>query len=137
MWGVDVAALVQEELADYLLPHPTFAKNAAAWLPPLVELVKDTSVKLYPDLYPRRQPPAASLYSAATLYQLGAEGISLWDTYNRVVRISEWAMMRRLGHREEIEVWRAAGKGDDYFRVLNFKQLGAQSGDPRYFQTNG
>ena len=137
MWGVDIEALVREGLADYLLPHPAFARNAADWLPPLVEMVKGTSVEIYPDLYPRRQPPAAALYSAETLYALGCDGISLWDTYARVPRISEWAMMRRLGHCEEIPTWRRAGKGDDYFRVLNFKQLGVQSGDPRYFQTNG
>ena len=62
----------------------------------MVELVKDTPVKLYPDLYPRRQPPAASLYSAQTLYELGCDGLTLWDTYSRVFRISEWAMMKRL-----------------------------------------
>ena len=137
MWGVDVETMVREELADYLLPHPAFARNAADWLPDLMEMVRDTPVEVYPDLYPRRQPPAAALYSAETLYHLGCDGLSLWDTYNRVPRLSEWAMMRRLGHREEIPTWRAAGRGDDYFRVLDFVQLDGQSGDSRYFQTNG
>ena len=137
MWGVDVEALVRENLVDYLIPHPSFAKNAREWLPPLVEMIKGTPIKLYPDLYPRRQPPAAALYSGETLYELGCEGLTMWDTYNRVYRISEWAMMRRLGPREELPAWRQAGKGDDYFRVLNFKWIGEQSGDPRYFQTNG
>jgi hypothetical protein len=136
-WGVDVETLVAEGLVDYLMPHPTFAKNAAEWLAPLAELVEDTPVKLYPDLYPRRQPPAAALYSAQTLYDLGADGLTFWDTYSRVFRISEWAMMKRLGHREEIALWREQDRGDDYFRVLDFKWLGDRSGDPRYFQTNG
>lgn len=137
VWGVDVETLVREGLVDYLMPHPTFAMNAAEWIQPMVELVKDTPVKLYPDLYPRRQPPAASLYSAQTLYELGCDGLALWDTYSRVFRISEWAMMKRLGHRRALKDWRESGKGDDYFRVLNFKWVGDRSGDPRYYQTNG
>ena len=136
-WGIDIEALVKEGLVDYLMPHPTFAMNAEEWLKTLVELVKDTPVKLYPDLYPRRQAPAAALYSAETLYDLGCDGITLWDTFSRVCRISEWAMMKRLGHRESIRSWREAGKGHDYFRVLGFNWLGDRSGDPRYFQTNG
>ncbi|MCZ6677376.1 MAG: hypothetical protein O7E52_09005 [Candidatus Poribacteria bacterium] len=104
---------------------------------PLVELVEDTPVKLYPDLYPRRQPPAASLYPAPTLYELGCDGITLWDTYSRVYRISEWAMMKRLGHREQLKAWRESGRGNDYFRVLDCNWIGDRSGDPRYFQTNG
>jgi len=136
-WGVDVKTLVREGLVDYLMPHPTVAMSAAGWLKPLVELVKGTPVKLYPDLYPRRQPPIASLYSAQTLYELGCDGITLWDTYSRVYRISEWAMMKRLGHREEIKTWREAGRGNDYFRVLNFKWLGDRAGEPRFFQTDG
>ena len=137
VWGVDVETLVKEGLVDYLMPHPTFATNAAEWIQPMVELVKGTPVKLYPDLYPRRQPPAASLYAAQTLYELGCDGLTLWDTYSRVFRISEWAMMKRLGHREALQDWRESGKGDDYFRVLNFKWIGDRSGDPRYYQTNG
>ena len=77
VWGVDVETLVREGLVDYLMPHPTFAMNAAEWMKPMVDLVKDTPVKLYPDLYPRHQPPAASLYSAQTLYDLGCDGITM------------------------------------------------------------
>ena len=137
MWGVDVETLVQEGLVDYLLPHPAFARNAAEWMPALVELARDTDVEIYPDLYPRRLPPAAALYSAQTFYDLGADGLGLWDTYNRTPRLSEWAMLKRLGHKDDIAAWRQQGKGDDYFRILDFVRLGSQSGDPRYFQTNG
>ena len=87
--------------------------------------------------FTRRQPPPASLYSAETLYDLGCDGITLWDTYSSVYLISEWAMMKRIGHREELATWREAGKGDDYFRVLNFTWLGDRGGDPRFFQTDG
>lgn len=137
MWGIDVETMVRERLADYLLPHPAFAVNAGTWLPDLMRLVAGTGVKVYPDLYPRRLPPAAALYSGETLYSLGCDGIAMWDTYNRTPRLSEWAMLSRLGHREEIPRWRAQGRGDGYFRVLDFLRLGDQSGDPRYFQTNG
>ena len=46
-------------------------------------------------------------------------------------------MMKRLGHREALKDWREGGKGNAYFRVLNFKWIGDRSGDPRYYQTNG
>ena len=137
MWGVDVETIVKEGLIDYLMPHPTVAMSAEKWLKPIVDLLKGTGIKLYPDLYPRRQPPAASLYSAQTLYDLGCDGITMWDTYSRVFRISEWAMMKRIGHQEELKAWQEAGKGNDYFRVLTFKWIGDRGGDPRYYQTNG
>jgi len=136
-WGVDVETWVEEGLVDYLMPHPTVAKEAGKWIGWLVDLVRDTPIRLYPDLYPRRQPPAASLYSAQTLYDLGCDGLAMWDTYSRVYRISEWAMMKRLGHRADLPGWRQAGKGDDYFRVLDFEMVNGRSGDPRYYQTNG
>lgn len=137
LWGIDLATLVRERLIDYLMPHPTVAKTAADWLPALAEMVRGTGIRLWPDLYPRRQPPAASLYSARTLYDLGADGIALWDTYNRVHRISEWAMMQRLGHRDELADWCAQERGNDYFRVLDYEWLGDRAGDPRFFQTDG
>ena len=102
-----------------------------------MDLAKDTPVALYPDPCPRRQPPAASLYSAQTLYDQGCNGLAMWDTYSRVYRISEWAMMKRLGHRAELAAWRQAGKGNDCFRVLDFETVNGRSGDPRYYQTNG
>ena len=46
-------------------------------------------------------------------------------------------MMKRLSHKEKLKAWRKNGKGDDYFRVLNFKWIGDRSGDARYYQTNG
>lgn len=136
-WGVDVETWVREGLTDYLMPHPTVAKNAGEWLGWLVDLVRDTPVKLYPDLYPRRQPPAASLYSGQTLYDLGCDGITMWDTYSRVYRIGEWAMMKRLGHRDDLARWADEGRGSDYFRVLDLRSIGGRSADPRYYQTNG
>ena len=124
------------------MPHPAFVNPPwhdvkLEWLKPLVELVKGTSVKLYPDLYPRRQPPAASLYSADELYDLGCDGITLWDTFSRVLRISEWAMLKRLGHQEQVKEWRAAGKGNDYFRVINFTSVGDTSKDSRFVHADG
>jgi len=135
--GVDVETWVKEGLVDYLMPHPAVPKRAAEWIGWLVDLVRGTTVKLYPDLYPRRQPPAASLHSGQTLYDLGCDGMALWDTYSRVYRISEWAMMKRIGHRDDLARWREQGRGNDYFRVLDFEWLGDRGGDPRYFQTDG
>ena len=136
-WGIDVQALVNERLVDYLIPHPTNAMNASEWLPWYIDLVRGTPVRLYPDLYPRRQPAAAALYSADTLYDLGCDGIALWDTYARTSRISEWATMKRLGHREEIKLWRESGKGNDHFRVIPFTRLADRGVDPRFYFSDG
>ena len=135
-WGVDVPRLVREQLVEYLIPHPSFMLDTS-WLPAMVDLVRGTPVQLRPDLYPRRLPPAVALDAAKTLYDMGCDGITFWDTYARVERVSEWAMMKRLGHREQIDAWREAGKGNDYFGVMDFKWIGDRGGEPRYYQTNG
>jgi hypothetical protein len=47
------------------------------------------------------------------LYERGAEGISLWDTYNRVPNRQQWTMVRRLGHKDELAQY-SSGEGDLY-----------------------
>jgi hypothetical protein len=61
----------------------------------------------------------------------------MWDTYSRVFRISEWAMMKRLGHRKILKAWRQENKGHDYFRVHNFIWFGDRSADPRFLHSDG
>lgn len=48
-------------------------------------------------------------------YGAGADGLAFWDSYNRYFPASEWAFVKRLGHRNELANWQ--GKGDDHYRV--------------------
>ena len=47
------------------------------------------------------------------LYELGAEHLSFWDTYNRVPNRVQWSMISRLGHKEELKDF-TDGNGELY-----------------------
>ena len=47
--------------------------------------------------------------------------MSFWDAHNRYARASEWAFIRRLGHRADLPGWE--GKGDDYHRTVPLRSL--------------
>ena len=49
----------------------------------------------------------------------------------------EWAIIKRLGHKEQVKEWRQAGKGNDYFRVINFTSVGDTGKDPRFVHADG
>jgi hypothetical protein len=49
------------------------------------------------EILPRFMSPEAYKRRAMELYQNGAEGISLWDTYSRVPNRLEWSMARTPG----------------------------------------
>ena len=73
------------------------------------------------DIYPRRMPPYQYEKIARSYYEAGADGLSFWDTYNRYFRASEWAFVKRLGHREDLA--RLAEKGKGYYRRMPLKRL--------------
>ena len=54
------------------------------------------------DVLPRTIPPAEVLSTFRELTELGVKHFSLWDTYARVVRLTEWCMTSRMGHAEEL-----------------------------------
>ncbi|MEW6752069.1 MAG: hypothetical protein AB1505_13980 [Candidatus Latescibacterota bacterium] len=71
-------------------------------------------------------------------YQAGADGLAFWDTDGRMLRCSEWAVCRDLGHREEREAWRAQGRGKRYFRQVPLHKVVDWRADRRYWPiTNG
>jgi hypothetical protein len=58
---------------------------------------------------------------AQSYYEAGADGLAFWDSYGRYLRSSEWAFIKRLGHRDDLPNWH--GKGDDYYRVVPLRSL--------------
>ncbi len=54
------------------------------------------------DVLPRTMPPQEVLQTFRELTDLGVKHFSLWDTYARVVRLTEWCMTSRMGHAKEL-----------------------------------
>ena len=58
---------------------------------------------IWPDLMPRTQPAEMYAELAQKYYEAGADGFVTWDGERRTQRLSEWAAVRRLGHRDELD----------------------------------
>ena len=124
--ALDVETWIREGLVDYLDVHAhVFQKHDGTELQPLVreftDLARDTKTKVFVDIYPRRVPADHYRQIAMSYYEAGAEGISIWDANWRSFRVSEWAMAKRLGHRDELAGWQ--GKCDDYYRVVPMRRF--------------
>jgi hypothetical protein len=106
-----------EEITDLIAKH----SNGD----PVTELERITSFKslglpVYFEILPRQMSTEEYKRRALSLYEQGAEGISLWDTYNRVPNRQQWTMVRRLGHKDELALY-SSGENEYYrrIRVLN------------------
>ena len=118
--GMDLQAWVQEGLVDTLIPDTSIpnlqgdeAWRELKWLPFFTELVQDTSCVLAPNLMPRWTPPGELRRRAAALYAAGVQYLFAWDsdaTGGRPRFDPYWNVFRRLGHREEVAAWAAAGQ---------------------------
>ena len=119
--GVDLKAWVEEGLVDTLIPY-TSATNlnssVDAWadsrtIDYFVHLARGANTIIAPNMMPRQVPPEHLRRRASNLYRAGVEHLFFWDCAGGSGRASYgdmWSALRRLGHREEIENWRAAGE---------------------------
>ncbi len=124
--ALDCETWIREGLVDYLVLHMHFymEHDGSPYREVIEEyarLAKGTKTKIIADIYPRRLPPRVYRKIAMTYYDAGADGLAFWDSYGRYYRSSEWAFVKRLGHRDDLPRWE--GKGDDYFRVLPLERL--------------
>ena len=121
--GMDLRAWVNEGLVDTLIPYtsgPNYDSSVTAWTDPrqleyFVNLVRGTSCVLAPNLMPRHMSPEEFRQRASTVYSAGAEHIFFWDCAGGSGRANYrdmWTALRRLGHRAEIEAWRASGESN-------------------------
>ena len=69
-------------------------------------------------------PPEEFRDFALELYRYGCERFSLWDTYSRVPNRVQWSMVRRLGHKAELQSF-SDGEGE-FWRVLPIVTIGGQ-----------
>jgi len=119
--GLDVATWIKEGLVDHLDLHiHRYGGHDGSGehdnIQQFAKLTAGTTTRIYANIYPRRMPPRAYRLIADNYYQAGADGLSFWDTDGRRGRASEWAFIKRLGHRDDLAAW--ADKGNDYFRTV-------------------
>ena len=133
--GMDLAAWVSEGLVDTLIPYtsgPNYDSSVTAWTDPkqleyFVNLVRETSCVLAPNLMPRHMTPEEFRRRAATVYSAGAENMFFWDCAGGSGRANYrdmWNALRRLGHRAEIDAWRASGESDLSNPRMDLSKLG-------------
>lgn len=120
--GTDVETWIKEGLVDYLMPSQKsfYPDQVAYWR----KLAGDR-IQIWPSLLPRRMPGEAYFEQAKAYYEAGANGFLIWDGEGRISRATEWAAIRRLGHREQIEELQR--EAASYFKRIPLKTLGGIS----------
>lgn len=108
-----------------------FRKRGVDPLAVALEHAGEVGVELYPSFRPRRMPARARLLRALEYYEAGAQGFCFWDGQSRVVRASEFASGRFLGHREDLARW--AEEMEEIFRVIPMRTLQGYTMDRRYW----
>ncbi|MSO21697.1 MAG: hypothetical protein EXQ58_00275 [Acidobacteria bacterium] len=124
--GMDLKAWIQEGLVDTLIPYSSAVRLNSyqpAWDKPqdvayFVALVKGTKCRLALNLMPRNLTEEQYRQKAHTLGQVGVENFFFWDG---IVRVRE---ALRLGHREEVSAWMAAGQPSVVPSSVRLRRLG-------------
>lgn len=120
-YGCDVETWISEKIINYLTPSPVVdLDQLRGWR----KLAGD-DVHIWPDLMPRDQPAESYAALAEKYYDAGADGVTIWDGERRTKRISEWAAVRCLGHRELLP--RLKEKGPSFYRRVKLEKLGGFS----------
>ena len=122
LFGVDCATWAREGLIDALIPYsaaplamPTDEDTwaTAGQLAPFVEATRGTACTLAPNVMPRHMSPEDFRRKAHMIYGAGTEHLFFWDCAGPSGRANlrpMWNALRRLGHRDEIAAWMAAGE---------------------------
>ena len=119
--AIDLEAWINEGLVDTIVPYtsqPNLESSAESWADAgaveyFVSLTNGTTCKLAVNLMPRDMSAEAYRRRAGALYDAGVENLFFWDAdtlQSRSNNEGAWNALRRLGHREEIEAWMAAGE---------------------------
>lgn len=106
-YNCDVETWLREGLIDYLMPTPTVE-------PAMIRRWRELGgpdLHIWPDLQPRVMPGALSVPMAREFYEAGADGLALWDGERRPPHATHWAIMKRLGHRAELDTLQQLSTG--------------------------
>ena len=149
-FGLDLEPAIRQGRIDYVLPHPTFAVeidqleaddgygpfNTGHYsvtperIAEFVRVAEGSVCGIYPDIFPRRMPADEFRKRALSYYRVGADGMGFHDLYWRLHRKSEWAMLRRLGHRDEMPAW--GERCESFFRKRTLVTMAGCSMDQRF-----
>lgn len=124
--ALDVPAWIREGLVDYLIVHlhvyqPHDGSAVQPKIREMTQLAGGTKTRVFVDVYPRRMVPEQYRKIAVSYYDAGADGLAFWDSQGRDYRLSEWAFVKRLGHRKDLSGWQ--DKGNDYYRKVPLRRL--------------
>ena len=122
-FGVDPRAWVDEGLVDTLIPYSSarnFNSSVDAWADPravdyFINVARGSNTIVAPNMMPRQVSPEHLRRRAAGLYRAGVQHLFFWDCAGgsgRANYADMWSALRRLGHKDEIEGWRAGGEPD-------------------------
>jgi hypothetical protein len=116
-YACDVETWIRDEIVDYIMPSPyILSELIRKW-----RALGGDRLHIWPDLMPRTQLPSSYEKLAGRYYDAGADGFSTWDGERRCARISEWAAVQRLGHRDQLH--QLAVEGPSLYRRVPLKLL--------------
>ena len=144
-FGVDPRAWVAEGLVDTLIPYssaPNFNSSVDAWADPraidyFLNIARGSNTVVAPNMMPRQVSPEHLRQRASGLYRAGVQHLFFWDCAGgsgRANYADMWSALRRLGHKDEIENWRAAGEPELSLPRHEMRSLGDWNLD---YQTPG
>ncbi len=116
-YGLDLEEWVEQGLVDTLMPYSSVRginSSKDSFVDPedagfFYRITRRTNCKLALNLMPRRLSADEYRRRAHALYHAGSDHFFFWDTNARNDFSPSWDALRRLGHRQELEEWAAAG----------------------------
>ena len=119
LYAMDLKAWIDEGLVDTIIPYTSAVfldSTADSWDDPrdadyFLELTRGTPSNAAFGMLPHQLPAETYRRRAAGLYGAGAEHLFFWDCQpGRGDYTESWSALRRLGHRDELDGWVAAGE---------------------------
>ncbi len=128
-YGLDLKMWIDRGLVDTLIPYTSAEKLFSwqtAWEDPRdvqawVSLTQGTACTLALNVMPRDMAPGQYRRKAHALYEAGVEHLAFWDT---PISGAAAPALKRLGHRDEISAWMAAGEPDEPAPFTRLQGLG-------------
>jgi hypothetical protein len=117
----DFERWISEGLVDYLILHDTPEDVARR----IIELSRGKVVVLCHVGGGWRRPEDLARF-ARKQYAMGFDGLGLWDSERKTTRASDWAMMRHLGHRDQLDFLESEAERV-YFTRVPLKTIGGRS----------
>jgi len=123
-YGLDLNSWLKKDLVDELVAYPwqiDHKEGKEVDINYYNDLVKGSKCKLYLEVMPRSMKPSQYLEKAINYYENGADGLCFWDTFNRHPKRREWSMIRRLGHKENLNKY--VNEENVFYKSVKIKSI--------------